>query len=676
MACGNRKAGRDAPALWRVAVGRAFPGAPSWRIPRLLAALVLLLPAVSQAAWVIPAGRESQVEGWLLPLASGATVTDDWQLENIAIDHAQVRLGLKQASAPTVRWVAVAPAERPTLALEVVCPPDLPASVCQRVQAEIAKPHTNPPPWQHVAPRPPRRAPPQTPPHYRERVVALLAWLGFAVAGALVLWRRRHAWRSPLALGALGITLLGLILRVAMSPRTFLHENFRIAMHRDFLVSGGKWDYGESLTALVLLVNDWTGAGVDALFGVSLGFSILAVPALMALDAALFGARTTTLFVGFCAALSPLALRFAACEEPWPMTLFLATVAMTAWLRWLARAQGALLALTVTASVLAMQSRPEWLMFPVVLLALMLAVHGSGRLRDLPWRPLALAAVAGVVLLLPRLVGLADGHVGKSLAINPVAMLHVYAPFDPEITSPLYGLLVVGGLVWGWRHARARMAALVTMHLVLSVLPLAFFCTQGPYAQRTQFVPMLLLTVVAGHALDLTLPWISRRAHLVAAVAIITAQWAGRIAYVGRLYDQQLEWQFLVDGVPRLPTGITLLAPIRGETLGGFPRYLPLRSARDWQFTDLEDAFQTGQWPEADGKTLIYLGMACYVSHGSSAQKQIGAGPACAAARTHYRLEPVLTTRVANLPYPPTFHAAAGRDGYEVGFYRIQPRSR
>lgn len=655
---------------------RTMPRPRFLPLPLLLCCVVVVASwsRLAHAGWVLPPGPQARVEAWLAPLATGQTVTEGWSLEDLSLQGRDLRLGLIHPPDLKRQWVVVTPTgDPPELAPKVTCPPALPEAVCARVRQALGAKTAVGAPWQatidYVPPPPVAKVAHQQ----TERQAVTLTWVLLAMSLAVLAWQRRRMWQGPIALGVAGITVLGLVLRSALSPWTFLHENYRIGMHTAFLVDGSPWPYGEAMTGLAAVLDTWTGAGVEGLFAISFVGSVLAIPALMALDAALFGARRTTLGVGLAAAMSPVALRFAACEEPWSVTLFLAATAMAAWVTWLRDSGKTLLAVTVLASALTMQSRPEWLAFPLVLLALSPAVGGWTVWRRLLSPSVALAAVLGGALLVPKLWWLDRGAQATELVPEWLTMLSVYSPLDQAITSPLYVALVVGGLFWGWRHVRAPMLTLFVLHLGLSVVPLLFFATAGPYAQRTQLVPLLFLAIPAGHALDVAIPWLTLRGRVFALVLVIAAQLATRVPYVKRLYDQQLEWNFLQSAVPQLPTGLTVLTPHQRGILADLPEILPIRHNRAWRLVDPAAVKRSGDWPAPDGRSITYLGMACYVYSLEPDGTRLSAADGCAAVRARYRLEPLLTHVLPDAPYPPTFHQPAGPEGYAVGFYWLRP---
>lgn len=542
---------------------------------------------------------------------------------------------------------------------------------------------------------------PDAPAVYRGALLRNL-WRGALAALALgllplALWalrRRTLAWPNAAArwgwLGLLALTGLGGALRFAFSPDTFLHEFYRATdtltqyLHADGLGPLGFGPYGETGPALYRVVDALFGGGERAVFATNTVLATLTVPAVATLSLSLFGDTPRALFAAAVLALLPLHLRFSASEELYIPAVFFGTVAF-AFVADYARhgelpsALGGAVALSLAA-----QSRPESLLMPLYGLALCLAAAPSGA------RVARLRAGAGLVafalvglLCAPRLLGLFEpgGGLGDARALLPLdsARLLGQAPFDVALTPPAMMALAVLGLAHGLRRDAAKAVWLLLVLLCVGALPLFFFDTDV-YRARTQVMGVALFAVLAGGAWpalrDVTRASGRVAVALAAALALVVAAAAwSRASFVRARADQQEEWSFLVDAVPRLPmrdghTLLTLTRNVGREWLGAFPWFLLRRARLPVALADLRDAVLGDAWPAAGDDTWFYQGTYCFYGYEDEPPPR-PFNPRCAAVHDRFVMEPVLTR---SLTAPPYAHRAYAPRPVTIGFYRLKAR--
>ncbi len=619
----------------------------------------------TDAAWNLPRGAEAAVLTWLEPLHDEADVVAGWRLNKIALEETKLRLCVESANDGKSACALVTPEKS---ALILSCEPTLPAPVCARFHAVLdgrmlsASPwhhaekavavKDRPPPWWHVSPR--------------QRADA--AWLVWLLALAVTLQRLPRRWPPIRTAGVAAVTLLSLTVRLLWSPRTFLHEGYRIDLHTQFLRDGSIWPYGEGLTSAAVALQRLTGLNVDALFLLNLGLSTLAVPFCLAFAGRLFAWNRGVWAGGILLALSPLLVRWSACEEPGPLLLLMTSTAAFAAHLWLdenPRLRIPALVLTTASCVLTVHARPEWLPFPLLLLLLPWTTGQRPRMPPILF--LAAALVAGYLiapLWLDR-----RGSLQHLPNVDLTAAARVIALWDPRLTLPGYALVFVAGLVRALQLARRPTLWLLAAIGCTTAMGLMFFATEGPYAERMQFVPVAWSALLAGQAVN----WLPQRwsARLTTGIAgaFAVAQLLYCLPEVTRLYTLQTQWQAQQVAAQLLPNHARLIARADGS-MDHFPRIAFDRAGKQVVLVDLSGLVTSNAWPTGDD-VYLWLGMACWLEPMSDAPDLTTPRATCDAVRRRLTLAPVREWHLTEVGTPPHPHVPMPPGGYVVGLYRV-----
>jgi hypothetical protein len=640
------------------------------RLPLLLLLLLAWpLPARADGRWILPRGAENAVLTWLQPLQDDAPVVADWRLVKIALDEVRLRLCVADPQNHQETCAVVQPSMGK---LTLTCDAQLPPPVCARFHEVLEARPLQGSPWQETAREVPLQERP--PPWWfvSARTRAGLAWLLWLGALLAFLVRLPRPWPVARSAGLAGTALLAFAARCLWSPQTFLHEGYRIDLHTEFLLTGKPWPYGEGLTAPVLLLHQLTGDGVTAMFWLNLLLGVVAVPFVIVLAGRLFAWNPGVWAGGVLVALSPLLVRWGACEEPGPLLLLMTATASVAWCHWLDRANpGRLpaLLLAVASGVLTVHARPEWLPFPLLLLALPWVLRLPLPKRS--WRvlipALLLAGYAIAPLWLDR-----RGALQHLPNVDLLVALNVVAVWDSALTSWWYPLLALAGVAYGLRQSPRQTAWLLLCTVAMTTLALLFFATEGPYAQRMQFVQVAWTALLAGQAIG----WLSSRVAVhwqVAAVGLLAVlQFALCLPGIGLQTTQQAQWQVQQDAAHRLPDHAKLVARADGS-LDHFPRIALQRAHKSVELLDLTKTLASDAWPTG-GDVYVWLGMACWLAPVPEAPDLATPQATCDAVRQRLVLQPVLEVQLREPPQQPHRHVAMPAGGYRIGLYRVLGR--
>lgn len=520
--------------------------------------------------------------------------------------------------------------------------------------------------------------------------VVLIASFALLVLGTLHLllqqWRRH---RPPLAaVLALALVWLGaLVLRLAVSPRTFLHEYYHIAETVVAYLSGEVTPgYGRTGPALIRLTGLLLGRFDDphVIFLTNAVVSSLAVPAMALLVLAVAGSWAQAVCAAVLVAVWPQHLRYSAAED-----LFVQAVTFGAWALALCalylreRGLEAVLLAAVALS-LAVQTRPEMILFPAVALAFFLCTAPRQWRLLFAWRTLLALGVL-VVLLVPHLLDVWQamrlGRSPQSHWPSPQRWFDTLVFLDPAITPLAYRVLVGVGAAWAALYRPGWLVWAAAVYVGYTLFAISLF-DNPPYRLRAQILPTaFLLLLAAGAASGWLAAWGARRraAYLTGAGALAllavwtVSSWRG---FIGELFDQQLEWAFLERSVPQLPDRGTLLAAIEqgGSNLDAFPELLLQRAGKRYDLVDVRQAARGATaWPPAGDGALYYQGMYCYIAfdHEPSPDPMT---PVCRAVHDHYVLEPLRIEDLHARGYSAMRYAQGGAGVYRIGFYRLRPR--
>jgi hypothetical protein len=498
-----------------------------------------------------------------------------------------------------------------------------------------------------------------------------------------VLARQAKALRPPSsAVLALAILwMVGLALRLWLSPRTFLHEYYHVAETLlEYLEGDSKTLYGDTGPALFQLAGAMLGrpSDVQLIFLTNAILASLAVPAAALLDLAVVGNWARALLAAALLCVLPQHLRFSASEVTFVQSItfgMTATALFALYVR-TRRLEDALCA--ALALSLAVQTRPEMLFFPAVpLLLLLLAEPRSWRV--LFERRTLLALLVAGVLLVPRLVELL--HVLGRDTSPPAALpdphryLHSLVLFQGDVTPPVYWLLLLVGLPFTlWRKPGLAVWATVVF-VAYTTFSLSLY-DNGPYNVRTQLLPVsFVVFVAAGAATAWTALWSKPRLAirigtglLVALGALVIARWHG---FVTELRDQQLEWAFLERTVPLLPERATLLtaAEIGGRDLDAFPELLLKHAGKSHRMVDVRRAAAgNADWPAPGEDLLYYQGMFCYFAF-EDAPSPEPMTPFCRDVHERYVTEPLFVEDLHTQGYSRLRYTSPP---YRIGFFRLK----
>jgi len=520
---------------------------------------------------------------------------------------------------------------------------------------------------------------------------AVLVWtFALLLLGTVyVLGREAAACAAPgRAVGAfLLVWGVALGLRLTVSPQTFLHEYYHITETVGAYFGGeAAPGYGRTGPALFRLVRQMLGAGDDVrvIFLTNAVLSSLAVPAVAMLVLAVFGSWPPALCAALLLAVSPQHLRFSAAEDLFVQAITFGLWSLALFASHLRTRRQVDALLGALAASLAMQSRPEMIFFPLVVVGF---VFGT---EPRPWRtlfsrPMLVAAVVFAVSIVPHALDvLTSMRSGRSPSPGIPSLsryLDTLVAFDPRITPLVHRVAIVVGAAWAVFRRPGWMLWILAVYVGFTVFGLSIF-DNPQFHFRAQNLPTSFLVMLgAGVAPVWMALWGARRragvvvglALLVVSAVTVVAGWRG---FIGELKDQQLEWAFLERHVPELPRQATLLTAVEagGHNLDVFPEFLLTRSGRRYTLVDVRNAAKGSvSWPQPTGELLFYQGMFCYFAFDDEPSPE-PMTPVCRAVHERYALEPLLVEDLRTEGYSSLRYAQGGRGVYRIGFYRLTPR--
>ena len=536
--------------------------------------------------------------------------------------------------------------------------------------------------------RAPRGAPPDSDDSLlvRTNYAVLAASFVLLVLGtAAILVRETRSQRpSPSAIVALFIIwAVALSLRLYVSPRTFLHEYYHIAETLSLYLTGRSVPlYGDTGPALFRFVSTVLGRPYElqVVFLTNAVLSSLAIPAVALFDLALIGSWPHALCAAALLCFLPQHLRFSAAEDLFVQAVTLGMWALGLFALYLRTRRVGDALLSALALSLAMQTRPEMIVFPAMLVMLVVLLEKRWWRLFIDWRTL-LAASLLALLLVPRFLEL-----GQALQeSSPTAMLpelprylsHLVL-FEPGVTPAVYWVFLAIGSVWTARNAPYVLLWVVLLFIGYTLSSLSLF-DNPPYDLRSQLLPTSFVVLIAAGAAPVWLALWGRRRRVGLAVgacllALLAASVvASSFGFVTELRDQQLEWAFLERTVPLLPERATLLSAVEtgGRNLDGFPRFLLSRANRTYDMVDVRRAASGAvRWPEADDELIYYQGMYCYFAFADEPAPD-PMTPACSAVRDRYVLEPLFAENLETHGYS---YMRYGSPPFHIGFFRLRER--
>ncbi len=528
--------------------------------------------------------------------------------------------------------------------------------------------------------------PVSAPSHY---AVLALTFLLVLLGTVHVLYREAAARPAPVpaVVALLLVCAVALTLRLTMSPRTFLHEYYHItetvgAYFSQEAVPG----YGKTGPALFRIVGRMFGDGEDVriIFLTNAIISSLAIPAAAMLVLAVSRSWPQAVCAALLLAVLPQHLRFSAAEDLFvqAITFGLWSLALFACYQRTRRQEDALLGALVAS--LAMQSRPEMIFFPLVVVAFLLCSEPRAW-RLLFARPMLVAAAVFAVLLVPHLLEVMSVMREGRSPSQELPLMSRYVEtlllFDPRITPVIYPLTIVAGGVWSAIHRPGWLLWIVGVYVGFTMFSLSIF-DNPPYHLRAQDLPNSYLVLLGAGVAPLWMAaWRShRRRGAIVGIALLVLSAVGVVVgwrgFVGELKDQQLEWAFLERHVSELPAEGTLITAVEtgGHNLDAFPEFLLTRGARRYTLVDVRSAAKGKvAWPQPTGELLFYQGMFCYFAFEDEPSPD-PMTPFCRAVHERYAAEPLLVEDLDTEGYSSLRYAQGGRGVYRIGFYRLTPR--
>jgi hypothetical protein len=615
----------------------------------------------AQGTYYIPPGQETAVLQFLEPLRMGETVVAGYRLENVAIDHDLVRLELLNAQTGASARVELLHRWSPASDVEVRPAPGTPPEITGAIEQALTQHHSAASPWVRKKLSTGDFGP----------LLPLLSFFALLVTTCLLVqasWRTASSRRRET--GALvAVTLLAFALRLTMSPRTFLHEYNHINESMILMFeSSDATKYGWTGPALYRLADLLFGGQERTAFLVNAVAASLTIPAVVLFDLGLFQAWPRALLSGFIVALLPDHLRFAASEELWIVGIFFSFWSLGAWTVWLRTSGGWALATAVLALSLAMQSRSELLVLPLLHAGLLFALRAPRTwLRTLVSNPL-IAGVLGLAALIgPRALAML-----RSRGSLPHTS---FPPLDSFRTASLLldtsvtpgALLALGaiGLLWGLWKQPAVSLCLAGAAFLYTALPLAAFDNR-PCIYRTQLFAATIVAVIAGGAPMLLgrlgATW-KTAGFALAGLLLVQGLWSRR-QFVTQLFDQQEEFAFLEATIPNLPNGVEIVLPAREGADNPFPDFLLERHQIRFRLREVWDGAPPDRWPAPGPNTFFYEGMSCHSSQGAPAPAPLTR--VCEAIRDHYELKPVSVRLLDTTGYSAMLYS---KPPFEVGFF-------
>jgi hypothetical protein len=314
---------------------------------------------------------------------------------------------------------------------------------------------------------------------------AVLAWtFALLLLGTVyVLGRETMACAAPWrAVGAfLLVWGVALGLRLTVSPQTFLHEYYHIAETVGAYFGGeAAPGYGRTGPALFRLVRQMLGHGDDVrvIFLTNAVLSSMAVPAVAMLVLAVFRSWPQAICAALLLAVSPQHLRFSAAEDLFvqAITFGLWSLALFASHQRTRRQVDALLG--ALAASLAMQSRPEMIFFPLVVVGFLFGTERRAW-RTVLSRPMLVAAVVFAVSIVPHALDvLASMRSGRSPSPGIPSLsryLDTLVAFDPRITPLAHRVAIVVGAVWAVFRRPGWVLWIVSVYVGFTVFALSIF---------------------------------------------------------------------------------------------------------------------------------------------------------------------------------------------------------
>ncbi len=507
------------------------------------------------------------------------------------------------------------------------------------------------------------------------RLVLVVLFL-FAFAGSL--WTARDVWRAappPRAawLGLLGVTGVALGVRLFVSPWAFQHEFGHINDALD-LINGGPFSlYGEGGYALPGLLNRLFGGQEQTLFATNAVLATLTVPVVSLVDFALFGRWPRALCAGGIVAVLPQQLRFSASEVEFVPLVFFAFWGLLLVLAFVRR--GSLIALLngVAALFLAMQTRPEFALWPPLVLLLVLLTRPVRDWRILvSWRALVGGGALVGLFVLQRLFFAGESRPPQA---EGLVALHFFAVLNPDATPPAIQLVFIVGMAWGLVRAWRATLWLLATAVGLTAFYLAFFNNEV-YVWRTQLAAVPLYACLGAGAAQLLVDLLARWPRVCAvalcvlAGAIVSGMLSHRDLIRERLVTDR-EYAFARETLAALPSGPGVVLWSVDTAASAFPRALLTAGGHSLRFESVGVPGGPAALPPLGRRTVFYQGLYCY-AHVLWERPVRDAEHPCGLVQRSCTLRPLRTATLEGRAGPAGLRGSeTGLTRYEVGFYEV-----
>lgn len=479
---------------------------------------------------VLPPGREREVLALLRPFVPGGPVADGWSLANVAIRRDRIIVEFRRDGA--VRGVmrlqhpsTARPGDVPTAHLAVGFEGEVPEALRRRLLAVVqGNDHVSL--W--AVPRGVGDV--AVPASAATRGAFDGITLSLLLVAFLLAAVRRHTREGPRWLGpaVLGVTGLGMVLRLALSPEAPMNA----------------WPYSRVVPLAAAVYTgpclSWLTRAlgrelrlVDLVFAVDLGLAALTPAALFVHARALLRDWRPALAAALLLATLPAHLRFSRSDVEFLQSLLLSSLTFVALYgalddadrRWRLASVLALPALCLGTYL----PRPENLaFFPLDLAALAVAAgRATVSRRRVALVALLLAAPAALaarVSLLARYrTELGDGLSARTLTTARETLFSRFnTVLNPVVTPPWIPLLAVLGCALLWRRGERRRAAFLGAWLAVFFVVHSYVRPHEVAMQARYHLhlatPLVLLAAVA-------LPWLASRSRwlLAGALALLLA---------------------------------------------------------------------------------------------------------------------------------------------------------
>ncbi|NMB76900.1 MAG: hypothetical protein GYA21_17440 [Myxococcales bacterium] len=517
-----------------------------------------------------------------------------------------------------------------------------------------------------------------------QRTQLFSCWLclgGLAVWAAVRLGERLRRKPWPRLAEPLGVVLAALALRCLFAPFAPIHENAHgyeflgtvFSLQGSFYHGAGFYAFHHPFTLLF-------GARPESVFGVNLALSALSALLLLRLSRRLGLPPGAGLAAAVAWSAWPAAVRSAGSECFFPLSVCACLVSLLTWLAAWERGRVLDFVAAALAAAFAMQTRPELVLWPVLLSLAWLARPGWSRVLRTPGPYLAL----GLFLLLTagwlggRLQAWSLEGLPQPVRLGLPRTLEAFFSSDhvllnPAWTSPLLPALALAGVI-GLGLERWRMAAILLGGYLLFSIPVVGVGSGLASDLRLQQLAAPFAFLLAGAGLAFLADRFGPRARYPAKVGLLVALTLSSLVLVGKAatdFAPQREYRFLQRAVPRLPQECELVVAdrfmARRRVSAEFPAFWLPRA----RLVEVSQLLEEGSGPAA-GCRLFYRGLACATFLSDEEAPQVGIRPECRRLEERYRLEPWLEERIPGITdasfllLPP--------DGVTLGFYRLSPR--